>query len=408
MICANCSSENPELSRYCWACGDPFHHNHPSGLRHRSGVFALNPGEPVLTAAIVSTVMPHSTAERSHTYRQVLMATILVPAVAAAFGLLSFSIVSAAVMVPVFYLVYLYDMNVWEDEPVTVMAVTVALSAALGLGFTYMWREAAFKSVRLPVNLSVGQVQLRELLVLGFFVPVGVVLLSQIAPVLLASRPRFNHMLDGLTFGVISASTFVAAETLVAHHSLISSLPAKVNSVDAGLFVSIVVNAAVIRPLVFGCLVGFVAADYSGIGTGPGRMSPRFLRSNVEACALAIVLSVGVYLFGLLQGIRGALLATTWGMAVLVVSILRLRTRIHDALLEEAIDSIEHGGPLHDHADSRVDCEACNMPLLAGGRFCSACGVSVFATSKERRMKPPDSRRTVNPSSSATASIGVE
>ena len=273
------------------------------------------------------------------------------------------------------------------------------------LGMVFLLLALQFEPLRLPVQAA-AEFLLAHLSLL--FVPVGVVLLSQIAPVLLASRPRFNHMLDGLTFGVISASTFVAAETLVAHHSLISSLPAKVNSVDAGLFVSIVVNAAVIRPLVFGCLVGFVAADYSGIGTGPGRMSPRFLRSNVEACALAIVLSVGVYLFGLLQGIRGALLATTWGMAVLVVSILRLRTRIHDAMLEEAIDSIEHGGPLHDHADSRVDCEACDMPLLAGGRFCSACGVSVFATSKERPMKPPENRRNVNPSSSAAASIGVE
>ena len=407
MICANCSSESPELSRYCWACGDPLHQSQQSGLRQRSGVFALNPGEPVLTASVMSTVLPHSTSRRSHTYRQVLLVALLIPAVAAALGLLSFSIVSAAVLVPVFYIVYLYDMNIWEDEPVKVMAITVALSTLLGLGFTYLWREVAFKFVGLPINLSAGQVRFKELLVFGLFVPIGVVLLSQIAPVLLASRPRFNHMLDGLTFGVISAATFVAAETLVAHHSLISSLPAKASSVDSGLFVSVVVNAAVIRPLVFGCLVGLIAADYSGLGTGPGRMSPRFLRSNLEAAGIAVALSVGVYLFGLLQGIRGALLGAAWGLVILVVSVLRLRTRIHDALLEEALDSIEMGGPVHDHADNRSDCEECDMPLLAGGRFCSSCGISVFATSKERHTTSSANRR--NPSlATATSSIGVE
>ena len=214
-------------------------------------------------------------------------------------------------------------------------------------------------------------------------------------------------MLDGLTFGVIAAATFVAAETLVAHHSLISNLPAKVNSVDAGLFVSIVVNAAIIRPLVFGCLIGYVAADYSGVGTGAGRMSPRFLRSNVEAMAIAVVLSVGVYLFGLLQGVRGALMATAWGLAVLIVSILRLRTRIQDALLEEAIEAAELGTGLHDHAESRSDCEECDMPLLAGGRFCSGCGMSVFASSKERVVRPPGSQRTPG-STAPIKTIGIE
>ncbi len=334
------------------------------------------------------------------------MAALLIPAIAAALGLLSFSIVSAAVLVPVFYVVYLYDMNVWEDEPIMVVLVTVGLSALLGLGFTYLWREVFFKFVRLPINLSAGQVKFKELLVFGLFVPIGVILLSQIAPVLLASRPRFNQMLDGLTFGVISASTFVAAETLVAHHSLISSLPAKVSSVDTGLFVSVVVNAAVIRPLIFGCLVGLVAAEYSGLGTGPGRMSPRFLRANLEAGAIAILLCAGVYLFGLLQGIRGALLGAGWGLVILAASVLRLRTRIHDALLEEALDAIDVGGPVHDHADTRTDCEECRMPLLSGGRFCSACGVSVFATSKERQVSSSGRR---NPNlTTATSSIGVE
>lgn len=402
LICAHCSSEIPDLSRYCSACGEAVGHN-VTAAHGRSGSFALNPSEPVLTASVLSTVLPHSTGARSHVYRQVLVAALLLPAVSAAFGLLSFAVVSAAVLVPVFYVVYLYDMNVWEDEPVTVMLTTILLSALLGVGFTLLWRNSGFARVRLPVNLVVGRVQVRELLVLGVFVPVGIVLLSQIAPVLLASRPRFNHMLDGLTFGVVSASVFVAAETIVAHHSLISNLPTSVNSINGGLFVSVLVNAAVIRPLVFGCLIGLVAAEYSGLGTGAGRMSGKYVRANVEAIAMAVLLSLGVYMFGLLRGVEGALLGTAWGVAILVAAVLRLRVRIHQALLEEAIDSLNEHRDIHDHAPGRTDCVQCDAPLVEGAHFCSNCGVSVFATSKGTAVVPPRERQLVGASSTSTS-----
>ena len=290
-----------------------------------------------------------------------------------------------AVLVPVVYLVYLYDLNVWEDEPAGVIVGCIALSALLGTGFTLIWRNTAFKRVQLPVNLITGQVSVRQLLVTAFLVPVGIVFLSQVGPILLASRPSFNHMLDGLTFGVVSASSFVAAETLVAHHSLISSLPARVSKVDAGLFVSVVINAAIIRPLFFGCLIGYLMAEYSGLGTGAGKIGGRYLRALVESVAAAIVFCVGSYMFGLIQGVAGALLGLLWATAMLVVISMRLRVRIHDALLEEALEAVQAGSATPDHAVGRADCPQCDMPLLDSARFCNQCGMSELATSKSGR-----------------------
>ena len=388
MICSNCSTGNPEFSRYCAACGEEIGSSSGSPTRRRAGAFAVSPGEPVLSVSVLSTLLPHSTGARYHVYRQVLMGALLLPVIAAAFGLLSFAIVSAAVLVPVLYLVYLFDLNVWEDEPVGVIVGCIVLAAGLGTGFTLLWRNVAFKRVQLPVNLIAGRVSMRELLVTAFLVPIGVVLLAQIGPVLLASRPSFNHMLDGLTFGVVSATSFIAAETIVAHHSLIGSLPARVSSVNAGLFVSVVLNAAIVRPLFFGCLVGYTMAEYSGLGSGAGKVSAGFLRALSESIAAGIVFCVGVYLFGLAQGVAGALLGLLWAVVMLVVAALRLRVRIHDALLEEALEAVNLGSSAPDHAVGRADCPQCDMPLLAVARFCNHCGVSELATSKVTRSGP--------------------
>jgi hypothetical protein len=389
MICSNCSTGNPEFSRYCAACGEELGSSSGSPTRRRSGAFAVSPGEPVLSASVLSTLLPHTTGARSSVYRHVTVLALLIPIIAAAFGLLSFAIVSAAVIVPVLYLVYLYDLNIWEDEPIGVIVGCVVVSAVIGTFFTLLWRNVAFERVQLPVNVIAGRVSMRELVVMALVVPIGVILLSQIGPILLSSRPRFDEMLDGLTFGVISGATFIGAETIVAHHALISSTPARVNRVDAGLFISVVANAGLVRPLFFGCLVGYMMAEFSGLGAGPGRVSGRYLRAVLESTALAIVFCVGVYMFGLVQGSASAFLGLVWAIVMLVVAALRLRVRLHDALLEEALEAVSLGSADRDHAIGRTECPHCEMPMLSGSRFCNQCGMSELATSKTLRSGPP-------------------
>ena len=94
--------------------------------------------EPRRAVAVVGTLMPHLAAERHHIYRGVTALALLAALIAAAFGSLSIALVLAAVALPAVVLTYIHDHNLWRDEPLTVIAVTFALSLVLGVGVGFL------------------------------------------------------------------------------------------------------------------------------------------------------------------------------------------------------------------------------------------------------------------------------
>ena len=62
-----------------------------------------------------------------------------------------------------------------------------------------------------------------SLLVLVLLVPIVGEVLKEVGPLVLASRPPFDDMIDGLTFGVAAGAAFAAAETIVVNRGLFSS-----------------------------------------------------------------------------------------------------------------------------------------------------------------------------------------
>ena len=58
---------------------------------------------------------------------------------AAIFGALPIAVLVAAFAIPVVYIVYLYDVNLWEDEPVPVTALAFGLTGLLAALFTVVW-----------------------------------------------------------------------------------------------------------------------------------------------------------------------------------------------------------------------------------------------------------------------------
>ena len=85
------------------------------GERRQS--YALQPGEPVASFNLVTSLMPLASGTSPQTYRWALGLGILIPVVAGALGFLAFAFVAAAVVVPAIYVVYMYDVNQWEDQP---------------------------------------------------------------------------------------------------------------------------------------------------------------------------------------------------------------------------------------------------------------------------------------------------
>src|SRR4029078_1616420 len=99
--------------------------------------------------------------------------------------------------------------------------------------------------------------------------------LKQVGPLVLASRPQFDDMIDGLTFGVAAGAAFAAAETIVVNRGLFSRV-GQVDSPDAGFWVSLILSAAVVKPIVYGAATGIAVASYSGLGAGYAGFKPAY------------------------------------------------------------------------------------------------------------------------------------
>src|SRR5690606_22876862 len=154
--------------------------------------------------AIVSTIMPRGAGQRGQTYRITLVIALVIALLAACFGAVPLAVLVAAFAIPVTYIVYLYDVNLWDDNPVQVTVMAFLLTFVLGIGFTILWCNGIGTAG--PPGATAGgatpDFNVSGLLVAALLVPIVGELIRQIGPVFLASRERFDDLLDGATFGV--------------------------------------------------------------------------------------------------------------------------------------------------------------------------------------------------------------
>jgi RsiW-degrading membrane proteinase PrsW (M82 family) len=357
------------------------------GERRQS--YALQPGEPVASFNLVTSLMPLASGSAPQTYRWALALGILIPLVAGALGFLAFAFVAAAVVVPAIYVVYMYDVNQWEDQPIGVVLGAIGAAAALGVGFTFLWHAGLLDSNVSSVSFDgngAGGVRWSSLLVLVLLVPILGEVLKQVGPLVLASRPQFDDMIDGLTFGVAAGAAFAAAETIVVNRGLFSSF-GQIDSPDAGFWVSLILSAAVVKPIVYGAATGIAVASYSGLGAGYDGFKPGYFRGLAEALIANVVFQGGLFFAARLEGTKGAVVGLVWGALIAAALVVRLRYLLHFAVLEAALEAASIGTGLKDSAQGTAYCPSCEMPLLQGANFCVACGTSVRAGSKVTRAR---------------------
>jgi hypothetical protein len=154
---------------------------------------------------------------------------------------------------------------------------------------------------------------------------------------------------------------------------------------DAVLWMSIVANAAVVKPVVYGAAVGLAAASFSGVGAGYEGFGRRFAKGLAIAAVAMVAYGAGVALLGEVDGAAGAALGLAWGLAVAAATIVVLRTQLHLGILEAALEAAR-GKPNRHEVRGDAHCGECEMFLAPLALFCSACGTSVRATSKIRQQ----------------------
>jgi hypothetical protein len=338
---------------------------------------------------LVSSLLPLASGSAPQTYRWALGLGILIPVVAGALGFVAFAFVAAALVVPAVYVVYMYDVNQWEDQPIGVVLGAIGAAAALGVGFTFLWHAGLLGSDLAVVDIDdqgTGGVRWSSFVVLVLLVPIVGEVLKQVGPILLARLPKFDDMIDGLTFGVAAGAAFAAAETIVVNRGLFSTF-GQVDSPDAGFWVSLILSAAVVKPIVYGAATGIAVASFSGLGAGYDGFKPGYFRGLAEALVANILFQGGLFFAARIAGTEGTVVGLVWGALIAVALVVRLRYLLHYAVLEAALESAATGGALKDSARGTAYCPSCEMPLLAGANFCVACGTSVRAGSKVTRAR---------------------
>ncbi len=367
--CPSCEHEVPALS-YCVRCGEYLEDDlarHPGG--HRG--FGAAPNESRFTPSIVSTIFPQLPRAEMDTFRAALGLGVAVLVVLTLVKLFPLAIVTAAVLVPLLVVLYLWEVDLYEDEPLHVLALTIAWGAIAGVGIGLLTKHVSDVSTGLAFRTTN-----HELFWRGILIPILSVILMLAGPLILLPYRKFNDVLDGATFGGACAVTFVGAELLT--HSA--------DFLGLGFRPVGAVVPWVLRVLSLGVALPVLAAG--AVGAAAGAMWMRYrapirdrnvlgpLGHPFFAIPLAAGLLVGA---GLIQ----LYLRTWWQLGLLaliaILALVWLRLVLHVGLLQEASE-IPIGPP--------IICPNCGR-ATPKHTFCGSCGVSLQALPKSMRPDRP-------------------
>lgn len=367
--CPHCSNVVP-AGIFCGACGS--HLSHPSDKlsRRRPHSYAAFPEEPVFHLSLVSSLFPHLAHRPAALFR---FASAVLVGLLLLFGATDLEapvVAVAALGLPLLFQLYVYEVDVYEEQRVGLSALSLLAGAGLGVGWALVGGPVVAGALQPDVVHPLGGAR-----AVGAAVAVpaiGQVLMC--VPVMVAALyrpPRWHgrEPLDGFALGASSALgfTFAAVVTNMA------------SSLSGGLFPGRTFVSLASEALVRGLAEPVTAAAATGLiglclwAWLPNGATRNYWLSPGTPLALAIGTQVGE---GFADQARLAdvplLLVHLAGAAALLVA---LRVGIHRVLLAEQ-RAVVVGPPRA--------CAHCHH-IVPAMPFCPACGVAEGATSKRHR-----------------------
>ncbi len=388
MACPECHSENPEVAQYCNKCGHALLRVDAS--KHgRDNSYAVSPSESVNQFAIVSTIMPHSNRDTADNYRWAFLTTAALVIIFNLIGILPAAIVAAAFLVPVTYLVYIQDVNLWEDAPIPVLGSLFLVTGLLATLVSIVFFRSIFDNHFLALAAGTGErggglgnISVPALLIFAVLLPLVAEVVKQAGAILLARKPAFDDQIDALTFGVASGTAYAAFETVVSYAPVFASNQLQTTE-GLSTWLMVILNLMIVKSLIYGTATGIALATFSGRGEKVDGFTPKYYASFAMAVGANIAYWLGIRL--LAYAPFGQALALVWGLVILGFLVIRMRSMLQSSLLEAAVeDAVNH----RRHKAATTDggyCPNCEVGLLPDSMFCIACGMSVRATSKIAR-----------------------
>ena len=373
MQCRNCGREL-QGGAYCPWCGA---HQTASRERHvtrRPHVYAANPSEHVLQPTIVSTLFPHLGSRRMFQLRWLIFVAIIALVIISLGKLVPLAIVLSALLLPVLYLFYFYDAQLYEDEPFIVLGATFLVGAVLGGAMSLLFYRLILSQSRFGFGPSTSYV-----LLVGVFLPIIGQALMLVGPlVLYIARRQFDDVLDGLAFGAAAGLGFSATQSIAYAWYLINGQFVFTGSASAWVLPTL--KIALLIPLLDAATTGLICA---ALWLRRDRQPAERTRGAVTNLALAIIIAlvgqIAPALGSVLLG--GPILDLLWYGGAVIVLLLLVRSLLHIGLIDKA-------RPLR--SGNAEECPQCFHQLRGTESFCPNCGLALRATPRRvRRVRAP-------------------
>lgn len=369
--CPHCGHETPD-GQFCVHCGAPLGAVHPHADPRRGRAFAADPREHLYHLSVVSTLAPHLNPHRTQQARWLMLVGALVVFLLGLGRLVPLSIVLAALLVPILYLLYFYDVEIYEDEPLVILAATFVVGVILGAAMSLVFYRVILGQYHAGLGPSTGYV-----LLTGVGLPILGQALMLVGPLILyVARPRFDDLLDGLAFGAASGLGFACAQSVVYSWLLIAG-PFQRGGPSYSWALPII-RIALLVPLLDAASTGLICA---ALWLARDRHPPRRVLGAIVALPVAVALGFLAQIIPALGSdlLHGQILTLVWYAATLVVLLLILRVVLHTGLLEKARE-LGHGG--------EILCPHCHR-RIPDAPFCPYCGIALRSVSKRARRPLP-------------------
>jgi hypothetical protein len=374
------------VASYCYRCGTSLR----AGDARRTASYAVQSAEGVTQFALISTVMPHTSRRSADNYRWAMILAAVLILATTALGLLPIAIAAAAFLVPLSYLVYIDDVNLWEEAPTAVVVGLFVATGALAVLVSMFFFEWVFDGQWASFaggtrsHGGIDSMSFPALLIFAVLLPVVAEVAKNVFAVLLAARPQFDDMIDGLTFGVAAGTSYAAFETCVVYSSVFTAQDFRTTSGIATWLV-VVANVMVVKSLIYGTATGIAVASFSGKGEGYDGFTPAYFANFGLAVGANVLYWLGVRLMAYLP--FGNALGLVWGFVILAALVIKIRMMLQVALLEAAVEAAAVGDGSDDRRSTFVEtfCPECENVLLANASFCIVCGTSVRSSSRQAR-----------------------
>jgi len=356
---------------FCVRCGAPLRHEDPVKGARRSGAYAAAPAEGVARVALVSTLLPQLPAADLDAFRFALFGGFAVLVGLVAIGAYPVALVGAALLVPALVVLYVYSVDVYEETPIPVIGLTMIWGAAWGVVIAV----AADSLVATP---RIGGSRWGEIVLLGVVVPLVGLALMVAGPLILLRDPRYNDVVDGASFGVASAVSFVGAQVIAGSVGLFAAGPTPVG--EALPWIARIVAVAIALPVIAAGAVGSAVGAFSLRYRAPIR--DRDALGMVGRPAVAIVLAAVLLVASALAGyLPGTIPGLAVRLAIAAIALIWLRRTLHLGLLEEAFEA---------GIGDEITCANCGA-RTPRHTFCGNCGIALHALPKRssRADEPP-------------------